>query len=88
VSEQDATAAAWDRIETWLRGHAPRTLETLNGPVGEHEIREAEQVLGVRLPPGLVTSLRRHDGACGQSADEEVNPAAFCFPSEHRLLSL
>ncbi|MFJ2897432.1 hypothetical protein ACIO87_21410 [Streptomyces sp. NPDC087218] len=88
MSGQDAIAAAWDRIETWLREHAPRTLGTLNGPVGEHEIREAEQVLGVCLPPGLVTSLRRHDGACGESADGEVDPAAFCLPSEHRLLPL
>ncbi|MGW2084133.1 hypothetical protein [Streptomyces sp. NPDC001880] len=78
--------AAWGQIEAWLHRHAPRTLETLNNPVDEDGIREAERVLGLRFPPGLVASLQRHDGARGQLAGGELNPAAFCLPSEHRLL--
>ncbi|MGW2179069.1 hypothetical protein ACWCXX_13440 [Streptomyces sp. NPDC001732] len=88
MGEPDRIRIAWDRIEAWLHRHAPRTLETLNSPAGEGEIREAERVLGLRFPPGLVASLRRHNGARGQLAGEELNPAAFCLPSEHRLLSV
>lgn len=79
--------AAWDRIETWLAANAPRTLATLSGPADEDDVRGAERALEVTFPPGLVASLRRHNGVRGETPDGNVDPAAFCLPSEDRLLS-
>src|SRR3954452_15189159 len=84
--ERDRVDQAWDRIETWLAGHAPRTLATLIPPAQPSEIRAAEESLGVTFPPGLVASLLRHNGVRGEDAHGDVDPAAFCLPSEHRLL--
>ncbi|MET8975881.1 SMI1/KNR4 family protein [Streptomyces sp. NPDC004539] len=77
----DLTEAAWDRIDGWLRTHAPLTFATLAGPADEEEIRAAERELGVTFPPDLVASLRRHDGS-------RRGPAAFRFRTHDRLLGV
>ena len=52
----------WERLETYLKSHAPGVLEFLNPPATENQIREAETVLGVSFPADLIASLRIHNG--------------------------
>ncbi|MFJ9767594.1 SMI1/KNR4 family protein [Streptomyces erythrochromogenes] len=77
----DLVQESWDRIDAWLREHAPRTFATLRPPAGHEEIAAAEEVLGVAFPPDLVASLLRHNGAL-DGAD------AFCFSTHDRLLGV
>ncbi|MFE9093288.1 SMI1/KNR4 family protein [Streptomyces sp. NPDC007264] len=70
--------SSWDRIDGWLREHAPRTLASLGPPAADEEIRAAEQELDVAFHPDLVASLRRHNGA-------QDRPEAFRFPTYDRL---
>ncbi|MFD7459328.1 MULTISPECIES: SMI1/KNR4 family protein [unclassified Streptomyces] len=42
--------AAWTRIETWLRQHAPRTFERLPAPAAQDDIRALEQELDLTVP--------------------------------------
>ncbi|MEU3521999.1 SMI1/KNR4 family protein [Streptomyces sp. NPDC006654] len=72
---------SWDRIDSWLREHAPRTFASLGPPAADDEIRAAQEELNVTFPPDLVASLRRHDGA--RSGEE-----AFRFMTHDRLLGL
>ena len=48
----ERTLAAWERIEAWLRTHAPRTYAALPGPAELSAVEEAEAAVGV-LPPEL-----------------------------------
>jgi cell wall assembly regulator SMI1 len=63
---------AWNRIETWLRQHAPAVLRGLRPGADESALRALERELGVLLPADLRASLAIHDG----EADEAVH--AFC----------
>ena len=56
-------SASWRRIDAWLTAHAPAEATLLNPPATRDELQEAERLLGVTLPDGLVESLRCHDGA-------------------------
>ncbi|MGW1163283.1 hypothetical protein ACWD5Q_34595 [Streptomyces sp. NPDC002513] len=51
-SRAERTLAAWERIESWLRTHAPRTYAALPGPAEPSEVEGAEAAMGV-LPPEL-----------------------------------
>ncbi|HEX6353413.1 SMI1/KNR4 family protein [Actinophytocola sp.] len=53
---------AWERIETWLTEHAPVTAASLRPPADDRLIMAVQRAVGVRLPPELIASLRRHDG--------------------------
>ncbi|MFJ7209423.1 SMI1/KNR4 family protein [Streptomyces sp. NPDC098789] len=77
----DLVQASWTRIDAWLREHAPRTFATLRPPAGDAEIAAAQERLGVTLPPDLVASLLRHNGAL-------EGPEAFRFDSGDRLLGV
>lgn len=77
----DLVAASWDRIDAWLRVHAPRTFASLGAPAAEAEIRAAEADLGLVFPADLVASLRRHDGAA-------EGTEAFRLPTGDRLLGV
>ncbi|MFJ6699992.1 SMI1/KNR4 family protein [Streptomyces sp. NPDC091272] len=70
---------SWDRIDAWLREHAPRTFATLRPPAGLEEIAAAEEELGVTFPADLVASLLRHNGA-------RDGAEAFQFSTHDRLL--
>jgi cell wall assembly regulator SMI1 len=74
---------AWDRIERWLHVHAPATLASLNPPAPPDRIAAAEAAMALRLPPELVASLRRHDGA--RTDDARV---AFKLPPSYVLMSV
>ncbi|MZE51425.1 hypothetical protein GTY86_08890 [Streptomyces sp. SID5770] len=77
----DLVHASWNRIDAWLREHAPRTFATLRPPAGDEEIAAAQEELGVTFPPDLVASLLRHDGAL-------EGPEAFRFDTGDRLLGV
>ncbi|MEK2474088.1 SMI1/KNR4 family protein [Streptomyces noursei] len=79
----DLVESSWDRIDAWLRAHAPHTLASLCPPAVDEEVRAAEEELDVTFPPDLVASLRRHNGV--QDAEAE---AAFRFPTHDRLLGV
>ncbi|MFD0441516.1 hypothetical protein ACFQ10_00795 [Streptomyces indonesiensis] len=55
-------AAAWGRIETWLREHAAASADVLRPPAGEADIAAAEVAMGVELPAALAAWYRVHDG--------------------------
>ena len=50
----------FDRIERWLAANAP--LVILNPPATERQLDEAEDALGVKLPPDVRESYLIHDG--------------------------
>ncbi|MCZ7458254.1 SMI1/KNR4 family protein [Streptomyces sp. WMMC940] len=77
----DLVEGSWDRIDDWLRKHAPRTFASLGPPAADEEIRAAEVELGVAFHPDLVASLRRHNGARG-------GVEAFQFTTHDRLLGV
>ncbi|WP_151770734.1 SMI1/KNR4 family protein [Streptomyces abyssomicinicus] len=78
---EDLVQDAWNRIDGWLREHAPRTFATLGQPAGHEEIAAAQEELGVTFPPDLIASLLRHDGAV-EGAE------AFLFSTHDRLLGV
>lgn len=57
----------WDKIESWLKLHAPATFEGLNPPATEQQIAEAEAALGIRFPAAVVESFRIHNGQSSES---------------------
>jgi cell wall assembly regulator SMI1 len=77
----DLVENSWDRIDGWLREHAPRTFASLATPAANEEIRAAEEELDVTFHPDLVASLRRHNGA-------RAGAEAFRFPTNDRLLGV
>lgn len=78
---KDLVQDSWNRIDAWLREHAPRTFATLAAPAGQEEIAAAEKQLGVTFPPDLVASLLRHNGALDGTG-------AFRFSTHDRLLGV
>ncbi|MEU1407277.1 SMI1/KNR4 family protein [Streptomyces sp. NPDC005728] len=48
---------AWKRITGWLEEHAPRTAATLYPPTPARMINDAQERMGVALPPELRTLL-------------------------------
>lgn len=59
----DPIAVIWDRIETWLQGHAPAIVQRLPPGVTEEALRQAEATMGLTLPEAVKASYRRHNGA-------------------------
>ncbi|MEU3184423.1 SMI1/KNR4 family protein [Streptomyces sp. NPDC006923] len=53
---------SWQRIETWLAEHAPRTFESLRPPASADTISAAADELGMEFPADLIESLGYHDG--------------------------
>lgn len=62
---------SWQRIETWLAEHAPRTFDSLRPPASADAISAAADELRMKFPADLVESLRCHDG---------VSPGARSLP--------
>jgi cell wall assembly regulator SMI1 len=52
----------WERIERWLRQHAPEAFDALRPPASPEEIAGLERLIGTALPDDYRASLRRHDG--------------------------
>ncbi|MFF5646778.1 SMI1/KNR4 family protein, partial [[Kitasatospora] papulosa] len=53
---------SWQRIETWLAEHAPRTFDSLRPPASADAVSAAADELRMKFPADLVESLRCHDG--------------------------
>lgn len=78
-------ADAWSRIERWLAEHAPASHSRLNPPAEDSLLVEAERVLGVRLPPGLVALLSMRNGA-SEWTDGTYDVGGHFLPGGYRLL--
>ncbi len=52
----------WERIEEWLRAHAPAVLASLNPPTDPARLAAAERHLGVALPDDFRGTYLRHNG--------------------------
>lgn len=52
----------WDRIEGWLRTHAPAIAAGLNPPASAGEVSATEQFLGVTFPQDVRRAYLRHNG--------------------------
>jgi cell wall assembly regulator SMI1 len=63
MAQQVPVTAAWARIDAWLGRNAPDILDTLEPGATEKMIQDFEQRTGLKLPPDLRASYRRHDGA-------------------------
>jgi cell wall assembly regulator SMI1 len=72
---------AWEQIEKWLAANAPETAATLAPPAMPVSIASLQRQIGVPLPPELIASLLRHDGAGTNTR------AAFWLPGSYRPLS-
>jgi cell wall assembly regulator SMI1 len=55
-------ATSWKVIEGILKEGAPSTYTALRPPANADAIDELEAMIGTKLPRGLVSSLRIHDG--------------------------
>ena len=64
----------WNRLESYLKKHAPAVLDSLNPPATVREIQEAERELGIRLPSDFTDSLLIHNG---QGRDGAFVPNEF-----------
>src|ERR1700722_13261758 len=71
----------WQRLESYLSGHAPAALECLNPAATDAEIRDAEARLGVRFPADFAASLRVHNGQM-QETGHPPHPLPF-LPQEY-----
>lgn len=54
--------SVWNRIETWLKTHAPIMLQSLQIGASIEEIRHIERTLQVTLPAMVVESYQFHNG--------------------------
>ncbi|MET9687334.1 SMI1/KNR4 family protein [Streptomyces sp. NPDC006514] len=54
--------SSWDRIDGWLREHAPASYENLARPADPAAVEAAQAELGLRFPADLTDSLLCHDG--------------------------
>ncbi|MER6318862.1 SMI1/KNR4 family protein [Streptomyces sp. NPDC001581] len=54
--------SSWDRIDGWLREHAPASYENLAPGAGPGAVEEAQAEMGLRFPADLTDSLLCHDG--------------------------
>ncbi|MGQ7889177.1 SMI1/KNR4 family protein [Paenibacillus sp. WC2504] len=57
----------WERLENWLKDHAPEILDDLNPGASESEILALETNLGFKLPDDLKESLSIYNGQSGKS---------------------
>ncbi|WP_019631198.1 SMI1/KNR4 family protein [Actinomadura atramentaria] len=80
--------AAWGRIESWLRAHAPASGALLRPPAGEADIAAAEAAMGVELPATLAAWYRIHDGVDEDRAPSGAARIAGILPSGKTMLPL
>jgi cell wall assembly regulator SMI1 len=71
----------WVGIEEWLRVNGPRTFATLNPPADTSTVAWLGDQLGVEVPPELLASMERHNGA-----DNGAVGPGFSFPGGFHLL--
>jgi cell wall assembly regulator SMI1 len=57
---------SWDRIRTWFKLHAPLQAIYFQPGATDHEIRQAEAALHIKLPDDITASYRLHNGSSRQ----------------------
>ncbi|MCX4789137.1 MULTISPECIES: SMI1/KNR4 family protein [unclassified Streptomyces] len=81
TDEPARVTTAWNRIQAWLRGHAPVSYATLQPGAGPEELAELEAATGSALPPGLQALWLCSNGSGGPMAwgdpEEEAMARAF-----------
>ena len=90
MAKRDPVSAAWDRIEQWLRENAPDTLEALGRGASVAALAAFEKKTGLKLPPAVAASFRRHDGGdegCGLFPALETDEMAYSPMSLSRAAS-
>ena len=60
-----SVAQSWKRIENWLKENDPVRAKSLNKPVPEKQLKDAEKKLGISLPADVRESLKIHNGQKG-----------------------
>ena len=80
-----SVSASWQRLEAWLKAHAPKVHDSLGPPATDEAIRALETAVGVTLPEELRAAYRLHDG---QSRDLTLVPPAESGDAGYSLLSL
>ncbi|MFF0018824.1 SMI1/KNR4 family protein [Streptomyces sp. NPDC005374] len=78
---------AWDRIDDWLRSHAPASYASLKGPASDADLEALEEAVGVPLSAELILLLRRHNGSTAPHEQPALANAGFFLPRADRLLS-
>ncbi|RSM74766.1 glucan synthase [Kibdelosporangium aridum] len=82
----DRVNRAWERIEKWLAAKTPAVAQVLAAPATLDEISEMQRQIGVPVPPELIASLLRHNGA-GTSVLGIVLPPFYVPMSTSRVVS-
>lgn len=76
-SPAEQVVAAWERVENWLRAHAPASAALLRPAAGEVEIAAVEKTIGVAFPPALRAWYGLHDGIDDPADGDSWWPAGF-----------
>ena len=63
----------WKRLEAFLKAKSPATLDFLNPPATEREIRDAEAELGIQFPADFAESLRIHNGQRNELVENSLS---------------
>ncbi|QMU62044.1 MAG: hypothetical protein GKR92_10195 [Gammaproteobacteria bacterium] len=56
-----------ERILAWAKVHSPQTLQHLNSPASDDDIRTVETEIGIKLPNILKELLKQFDGEDGET---------------------
>ncbi|MFE6778257.1 SMI1/KNR4 family protein [Streptomyces sp. NPDC057702] len=70
-------AAAWARVEGWLRAHAPASAALLRPGAGGADIDAVERSTGLVFPPALRAWYGLHDGIDDPEEGKSWWPAGF-----------
>jgi cell wall assembly regulator SMI1 len=71
----------WDHIHKWLATHCPIVLASLGPPATAEQFREAEQAMGVELPPEVKDCYCIHDGQRSIHTPVSYAPNLQCIPA-------
>jgi hypothetical protein len=86
TTQAEVTLAAWTRVESWLRQHAPRTFDRLPEPATQDEILALEQQLDLKVPADVRAFYLLRNGT-GPASDfewpashDEPEPTGYFLP--------
>ncbi len=60
--DMNSVTESWRQIDDWLSANAPKIVDNLNPPATETELRDAEESLGMQMPPEWHELYRGHNG--------------------------
>ncbi|WP_369030837.1 SMI1/KNR4 family protein [Streptomyces adonidis] len=65
-------ASVWERIVSWLQGHAPASAEALRPGASDEEIAGLNENLGFEIPTVLETWLRMNNGSTAKDSAKPI----------------